>query len=170
VTSGSLTLGSGGSLSSPAVIVAGGTLVTTANQQVLDTAAVSVANGASFTLGGNETIGSLADKSGQTADGSASVALVGHTLTVASPTAATNTSFGGVISGTAAAGLTKSGAGTLTLTGANSYGGLTHVTGGTLATGSAGRLAASGSLVVDSGAMLTLGGAQSTTTLGLSGT
>lgn len=87
------------------------------------TTAVSIASGAALDVGvTNQTIGSLSGPSG------ASVVLGGGTLTVgdATPT----TTFGGVISG--AGGLTKQGAGTLVLSGANTFTGTTTVNAGTL--------------------------------------
>ena len=50
VTGGTLTLGAGGSLSSATVNVAGGTLATTGNEQMVNTAALSVAAGATLTI------------------------------------------------------------------------------------------------------------------------
>ena len=64
-----------------------------------------------------------------------------------------DTRFAGVISGTG--GLTKTGAGTLTLSGANSYSGVTNVTQGTLALG-ASSLAAATHVWLASGAVLNL--------------
>ncbi len=89
--------------------------------------AVTITSGATFDLNGlNQTIGSLASSDPQTR-----VTLGGATLTVGSDN--TSTIFAGTISdaGGASSGtggsLAKIGTGTLTLTGANSYGGLTTV-------------------------------------------
>jgi len=86
-----------------------------------DTTAVTVAAPATLQLAaGHETIGSLA--------GAGAVALGAHTLTTGGTGATTE--FSGVLSGTGA--LVKAGAGTLTLSGANTYSGGTTVSAGTL--------------------------------------
>ncbi len=83
--------------------------------------AVTQGSGGSFDLAGISTaIGSLA--------GAGTVLLGAGTLTTGSNNV--STTFAGVISGSG--GLTKTGAGTLTLTGANSFTGLTAVNAGTL--------------------------------------
>ncbi len=84
------------------------------------------------------------------------VTVSGSTLTV-----------GGVISGTSF-GITKNGAGTLTLNGANTYTGDTTVSGGTLALGSSGSIANSTNTIVASGAKFDVSAA--TYTLGASRT
>jgi len=104
--------------------------------------------GGTYSLGGSDTIGSLGGSGG-------SVALGTNRLTVGANN--TSTTFGGAIGGTG--GLTKSGAGTMTLSGANNYSGSTAV--------DAGRLNVNGSIAsavsVASGATLggsgTIGGA-----------
>ena len=103
----------------------GGTLALGGGSALADTGAVSLADtaGATLLLNASETIGSLA---GGGATGG-NVNLQGHTLTLGN---ATSTTFAGALSGTG--GLVKQGAGTLTLTGANSYSGNTTVSGGVL--------------------------------------
>ncbi|MFQ0812354.1 hypothetical protein AVM02_03015 [Brucella anthropi] len=90
--------------------------------------------------------------------GAGMVRLGSGTLTLATDQSA---SFSGVIEGTG--GLTKSGTGTETLLGANSYTGQTTVSGGTLAQGAAGAFnTASSSYDVASGGTLDLGGFDTT--------
>lgn len=121
IEKGTLALGAGGSLA--------------ANGNVFITGA-----GGSFdisTSGGNQTIGAFAGNGGTT------IMLGSNTLTSST---AFNTTYGGAITGTG--GLVKQGAGTLTLSGQNTYGGGTTVAGGTLALTGAGRLAANGAVTL----------------------
>jgi autotransporter-associated beta strand protein len=120
--------------------------------------AVTLANvaGAALDLNGsNQSIGSLAG-GGALGGG---VALGGGTLTTGSDNS--STTYAGSLSG--AGGLTKTGSGTLVLSGTNSHGGLTTVAAGALnvrnaaALGAADGMAASGT-VVNSGAALELQG------------
>jgi autotransporter-associated beta strand protein len=94
-------------------------------------------------------------------DGSGSKVLLGNTATLTVGNA-TSTSFDGVISGPAG-NLIKTGSGMLTLTGTNTYAGMTSVTGGTLRVN--GALAAAGPVMVFSNATLSgsglIGGAVS---------
>ena len=94
-----------------------------------DTGAVVLADtaGVSLTLGASETIGSLAG--GGSSGGNLN--LGGNTLTTGD---ATNTAFGGVISGTG--GLVKQGSGMLTLGGVNTFNGSVTLNAGTLVAGS----------------------------------
>ena len=66
----------------------------------------------------------------------------------------TSTTFSGVISGSG--GLVKQGTGTMTLTGASSYGGATNTNAGTLQAGAANTLSASSAHTVSAGAVLDL--------------
>ncbi|MFZ5664193.1 MAG: autotransporter-associated beta strand repeat-containing protein [Pseudomonadota bacterium] len=104
--------GTGGGM----VQVNAGTLAVQGGSALPDTAAITVASGATFQLLSAKTLGSLA--------GAGQVALGGNELTLAQ---STNTVFTGVISGSG--GLTKSGSGSLTLRGANTFTGLTTVLG-----------------------------------------
>ncbi|MBK1840759.1 DUF4347 domain-containing protein [Azospirillum sp. YIM B02556] len=125
---GTLTL-SGTNTHTGAVTVSTGTLAAAGGSAIGDTSAVTVAGNATLSLGsGTETIGSLA--------GAGNVVL-SYRLTVGGDN--TSTIFSGIISSTNASGLTKTGAGTLTLSGANTYTGSTTVSAGglTLSGGSA---------------------------------
>jgi fibronectin-binding autotransporter adhesin len=137
--SGTLVLGSPATtISDPSVYnILGGTLA--ANDPDAITAngvyvAITIASGATFSLGANQQIGALNDNGTPTINGS-SVVLNGNTLTVGS-NHDYNSSFSGVISdGTGSAGsggLVKTGAGTLTLYGASTFSGPTTVNFGTL--------------------------------------
>jgi fibronectin-binding autotransporter adhesin len=117
---GTLTLG-GANTYTGATNINAGTLTLGASN-VLATTAVTVANAATFNVNGQtDTIGSLSGVSGS------SVTLGSGALTTGD---ATNTAFAGIISGTGT--LNKIGAGTFTLTGANTYTGATTVSTGVL--------------------------------------
>jgi autotransporter-associated beta strand protein len=111
ITSGTLSIGSGGSIAM--------------------SSGVDIVSGGTFDIStaGNQTIGDLAGASG-------SVTLGANTLTLGT---GDSTSFGGVISGTG--GVTKQGAGTLTLGGDNNFGGTLTIDGGTVAIGATGSMA-----------------------------
>jgi T5SS/PEP-CTERM-associated repeat protein/autotransporter-associated beta strand protein len=108
--------------------------------------------------GGNQTIGDLSGIAGS------AVTLGGNTLSLGT---ANSTAFAGVVSGTGA--LTKRGTGTLTLSGANTYGGGTSLNAGTIAAGNntalgTGTLAmATGTTLQAAAAGLSLGNAVSLT-------
>jgi autotransporter-associated beta strand protein len=109
-----------GTLGAGTVNVAGGTLTLGSAGRLATNAAVTV-NSGQITLGGNETIGSLAGSGG-------TVALGANTLTAGGNN--TSTTFGGAVTGSGV--LNKSGNGTLTLSASNSYSGGTLISGGTL--------------------------------------
>lgn len=88
-----------------------------------------------------------------TASAGGSLAMVGTTPTITTTADAT---INAPVSGTA--GLTKAGAGKLTLGGANTYTGNTSLTAGTLALASGASLASTSSLVLNGAATLDLGG------------
>jgi len=145
VGSGTFTLSSASSMTGTTTVTAGQFTLASANL-LADTSAV-VINGGLLSLGGNDTIGSVAGSGGTLAIGS-------NTLTVSQ---SGTTSFAGAITGNGT--FTKAGSGILTLTGnASAYAGATQVQAGTLAVnGSLG-----GSVDVSLGAILsgtgTIGG------------
>ena len=100
--------------------VAAGVLVLAGGAALAGAGAVTVASGAILRLDANETVGALAGDGG--------VDLGTHVLTTGS---GASSAFGGTIAGAGA--LVKTGAGTLRLTGANTYLGGTSVLAGTLA-------------------------------------
>jgi autotransporter-associated beta strand protein len=129
-----------------------------AANQIADTAAVQI-DGTSGVLnlnGNNETIGSLADRTGGT--GTAGSVLLGTGTLTISPTSG-STTFSGVISG--GGNLVKTGSGTQVLAGNNTYTGTTTISGGTLTisrTGSTGKLGGTSGITLNSGGTLLLAG------------
>ena len=113
------------------------------------TAAVTLSNGGTLDLGGVnfQTLASVASTDG----GGSKVLLAAAVLTVGD---STSTTFDGAVSGFGS--LVKQGAGTLTLSGNNSYSGGTTVNGGRLDVASTGTLG-SGNLTVAAGAVCALG-------------
>ena len=110
-----------------------------------------------ITLGSNTTIG--ADSGTLALANTGTIMGSGLNLTL---TGAGNGSLAGAI-GTGSGSLTKSGAGTWTLSGANTYSGGTTVSNGTLALSGAGTLGATSSaLAVNTGGTLNLGGTSQT--------
>ena len=112
------TLDVSGRIASNVVTINGGSLVVQGGA-LPATAAVTLGAPGTLALGGPQTIGSLA--------GAGTVTLGTHTLTTGD---AGSSNFSGVLSG--AGGLTKLGTGTFSLSGANTYAGLTSVEAGTL--------------------------------------
>jgi autotransporter-associated beta strand protein len=148
---------SGANTYTGATTVGGGTLQAGAVNALSATSAVTLANatGANLALNNfSQTIGSLAgggSNGGNVSLGSATLTTGGN---------ASSTSYAGVISGSG--GFTKTGAGTQTLSGANTYTGTTTVAAGTLAllANSGAALANTSTLVLASGATVSLGAAQ----------
>src|SRR2546430_7086390 len=135
-----------------ATTINAGTLKEGAANVISDSSAVTVASGATYDLNSfSATIGSLAG--GGTVTSGAAGAL---TLTAGGDN--TSTLFSGVIqNGSGTLALTKSGTGTLTLSNANTYSGLTTVSGGILLIQNAGALGTTaGGTTVSSGATLEL--------------
>ena len=151
VGTGALVL-SGANTYSGATAVDAGTLRAGAANVFSGNSAFSVASGATLDLNNfNQTIGSLS--------GAGSVALGSATLTAGGQN--TSTEFSGVMSGSG--GLTKSGTGTLTLSGINLYTGATAVDDGTLSVN--GSIHTSSGLTVNAGATLAGTGEIPTTTI-----
>ena len=119
--------------------VSAGTLTTSAADRISDSSAVTVQAGSTFQIGGSETVGSIA--------GAGNYSIAGFTLTAGGDN--TSTTVSGNITGASGA-LTKTGSATLTLTGSNSYSGVTTISAGTLQIGNGGTngsLSASSSIV-----------------------
>jgi autotransporter-associated beta strand protein len=145
---------------------AGNTTISSATETLTLGAADQIPNGTgkgnlivtagNFKMGGfSETINGLSGSG--TVDGVSGT----PTLTVGDNDA--TSTFSGIIKNTAGTlALTKTGSGTLTLSGNNSYGGATTVSGGTLKAGSTTGLSANSALSVGAGATLDLGGFNNT--------
>ena len=138
VNSGDLTTGNGVTLASTAIVVGGGTVATTSANTLADTASLTVNTGR-LSIGGSDTVASLAGSGGTIAIAS------GATLTAGN---ASSTSYAGSITGSG--GFTKIGAGVVTLTGNNSTSGGSLVSQGTLM-GGASTSFGSGSIVLGDG-------------------
>ena len=116
----------GGSLGTPLLTLAGGTLSTSGAARLGATTAVDVASGAQMQLSGNETLLSLS--------GSGLVTLgAGAVLTLGATGVAGDATFSGALTGSSAGGIVKQGTGRWTLSASNSYGGTTAIDEGTLA-------------------------------------
>ena len=118
-----------------AVAINAGTLQLDGGAALADTAQVALAAGARLNLLAGETIASLSGQGQAQLDNGARLALGGD---------GADSLFGGTLAG--GGGLTKQGAGTLTLTGDNSYAGGTLIEAGILQIGSGGANATGGSL------------------------
>jgi fibronectin-binding autotransporter adhesin len=114
----------------------------------------TVGTGAVQAYGAFDIAGAAAGVSIANLSGTGTVALGGNNLTVGSNDQ--DSLFAGIASGTG--GLTKVGSGVLTLSGANSYSGLTSVQQGTLQLGASGVLADDSTLEVLNGATLDMNG------------
>ncbi|UEM24124.1 Ig-like domain-containing protein [Skermanella mucosa] len=151
---GTLTL-TGTNTHTGSVTVGAGTLALSGGSSIGNDSAVTVEAGATLSLtGGGETIGSLA--------GAGNVSLT-YALTVGN---ASDTTFSGVISSTNTSGIVKVGAGTLTLSGANTYTGSTTLSAGGLSLSGGAAIADAGAVTVASGATLTLNASETIGSLG----
>jgi autotransporter-associated beta strand protein len=152
VTQGRVTLQNGtNNFTGPVVVNSGATLQLDVggglNEVIPNSAAVTVNGALNFASGGGtETIGSLSGS------GTVSSVVAGtYRLVVGG---STNTTFSGVINnGDGVIGLTKSGAGTLTLIGSNGFTGGAALNAGTLAVGSANALGSSGAISFGGGTL-----------------
>jgi autotransporter-associated beta strand protein len=138
VNSGIMTAANGVTLASTAFVLGGGTFATT-SANTLAVAATLTVNSGRFSIGGSDTVASLAG-SGGTVDLASNA-----TLTAGN---ASSTSYAGSITGSG--GFTKVGSGAMTLSGNNSYGGGALVSQGTLV-GNASTSFGSGSIVLGDG-------------------
>jgi fibronectin-binding autotransporter adhesin len=130
-------------LGAGAVTVADGTTALGSGGR-LDSASTLTVNSGQLTLGGSETVASLAGSGGTIALGSSALTTGG---------ANTTTSFAGVLSGNGS--LVKNGTGSLTLSGINLYSGGTTLNGGWLIAGNNSAFG-TGSITVGSGTTLNL--------------
>ena len=146
VGTGKLTLSNVNTYSGPTTVSAG-TLFGGTPGAFSAASAFTIAAGATLDIGEyNQSIGSLAG-AGTVQDGDSST----HTLTVGGKNSSTTFS-GTLINGAAGLALTKTGSGTLTLTGSNTYSGQTIINGGTLEVD--GSIADSVSVMVNAGGTL----------------
>ncbi|MFM2118650.1 MAG: hypothetical protein RL722_118 [Pseudomonadota bacterium] len=176
VTGGGLSMGTGGSLASPVVALTGGNLSTSANEQISDDAAVSVASGTTLTMGGTETINTLALAGILTGTGSLN-ATTSASLTGGTVNAALNSpllSSSGVSNINAAVSATTSATvagGSLSLGAGGSLASpVVALTGGNLSTSADEQISNNAAVNVASGTTLTVGGAETISTLSLAGT
>ncbi|MEB0173906.1 autotransporter-associated beta strand repeat-containing protein, partial [Undibacterium sp. CCC1.1] len=153
IGSGTTTL-SGSNSYTGATSVSAGTLAAGAVNAFGSNSALSTAAGATVDLGGyNQTVGSLAGSGGSVTNSGSSPA------TLSSGGDNSSTIFAGTIQdGTAAVALSKTGSGTLTLTGTNTYSGATTVSSGTLAAGAVNAFGSNSAVSTAAGANLDLAG------------
>jgi len=146
---GTLTLG-GANTYSGATNINAGTLTVGVAETLPNNTAVTIASGATLNTNGlGETVGSIAGAGSITLGSPGS----GAALTVGGSGA--STTFSGVISGGANADVVKTGAGTLTLSGANTFTGDLQVNQGTVALGANNTLSNSSTLVLNGGTFAT---------------
>ncbi|MGE0044974.1 MAG: autotransporter-associated beta strand repeat-containing protein [Hyphomonadaceae bacterium] len=140
---GTLTLGGANTFTGPTNIQ-GGSLIVTTDAGLSDSTAVTISPGANLTIQSDQRIGSLA--------GDGTVSLGANTLFTGGDGSSTN--YAGVIDGTG--GLTKEGAGNMTLAGVNTYSGATNVNAGTLTLAGGSAIDNNGVVNVAAGATLAL--------------
>ncbi|MCS6243906.1 MAG: autotransporter-associated beta strand repeat-containing protein [Opitutus sp.] len=152
---GTLTLG-GVNLFTGATTISAGTLALDSTGTIATSS--GVANSGNFSIAGNKTIDSMT--------GSGTTALGSNTLTIGDSSNTTAT-YNGIISGTG--GITKVGAGSLILTGNNTFSGTTTITAGSLSVGNAGTSGTLGSGLVTNNASLIYSRSDSVSLSALSG-
>jgi autotransporter-associated beta strand protein len=145
VNSGSFTTANGVTLASTAIVVGGGTVATSSANTLADSASLTVNTGR-LSIGGSDTVASLAG-SGGTVDLAA-----GATLTIGD---ANSTSYAGSITGSG--NFAKVGSGTFTLSAASSMTGTTTVSAGQFSLGGSNLLDDTSAVAV-AGGVLALGG------------
>ena len=150
---GTLIVGNTSNAYTGATKVNAGTLQLGAANVLPGDTALTVASGATFDLswGNSQTVGSIA--------GAGTIDIRSNTLTVGSDNS--STTFSGTITDGGAYGtLVKTGTGTLTLSGSNTYSGLTNITAGTVVAANDGALGGStyGNTVADGAALQLKGG------------
>ncbi len=136
-------------------VVSGGTLKLGAAGVISNSSALIVSSGATFDLNSySETVGSIAGA------GTINNVSAAGTPTLTCGGDGTSTTFSGVISNTTGTvALTKEGAGSLVLSGANTYTGTTTISAGTLQLGAAARISNSSHVVMNGGYLSTGSGA-----------
>ena len=154
---GTLTLAGSNGFTGNVDLSAGG-LTLSGGSAVDDGSALAMSSGTTLTLSASEAVGSLS--------GTGTVALGANTLT--SGGNGTSTSFSGNIGGTGA--LIKAGAGTLTLSGTNTYTGATTVSAGTVQVQNGAAIGDDSAVSVASGAFLVLSAAEAIGSLAGAGT
>lgn len=146
--SGTLQLG-GNNTYSGATRITGGTLRLGDNNRIADVSKVDISNGATFDLNNFvERVGGLS--------GAGNVELGENGARGLIVDQDTDSTFSGEISGVGTFGLTKDGAGTLTLSGANDYTGATNIAEGTLKVFSSERISDLSAVNISAGAKLDL--------------
>jgi len=153
VGAGTLTLSGNNTYSGGTVISSGTLLLGNVNALGATTGALTL-NAGTLDLNGNSVaVGLLSGSSGAliTTSSNASIALTANS-------ASSGTYAGVIANGSGSVGLTKQGAGTLTLSGNNTYSGGTIISSGSLAVGNANALGATSGNITASGGTLDLGG------------
>jgi|GEM_PF-4167335 len=159
INAGTLQLGSNAALpSTTAVTIASGATLAmgTFNTSI---AALSMTQGTvtgtgTLTLGGNVTTNNAAGAS--TIASNLDLGGATRTFTINNGSAATDLSVTGAISGSGSSGIIKAGAGTMVVSGANTYGGATAINAGFLQLGAANSLPTGTDVTIASGATLAL--------------
>ena len=144
---GTLILGSTSNTYTGPTTISSGILQLGVNNSVPSGSAVTVASGASFDVNSKtETVGSLA--------GAGNITLAAGALTAGGDN--TSTTFSGVLSGTSVSSLTKTGTGTLTLGGANTFAGTVLVSAGTVLAAAQDVFNSANQITVNAGSILNL--------------